>query len=443
MKAAIEQFIAGARWFGAKGRGFEVSDVREITLQEDLRIALATVTFEGGESTTYQLPLAYYDKPQEHLDHALVGTWVDPELGEVFGYDALHDHAMTPYLLQAFAEGATRDGLTFHRVGDHELDTSARSAVLSGEQSNTSVVFGEDCLLKVFRKVTPGANPDIEVHERLTEAGVEHVAALYGFAEYEGYHLAMLQQFLRTASDGWELALTSVRDLFASPDIAASEAGGDFAAEAQRLGHAVAEVHRALAETFPTDSVDPTALADAMEDRLTSALTAAPDLAEHATGIRARFNELRSIAHPVPSQRVHGDLHLGQTLRTVKGWKIVDFEGEPAKPLAERVLPDSPWRDVAGMLRSFDYAAAAIDDSPMEGEHTASRAVEWSERNRSAFLDGYSEVVDDDPGDGSIKALVAAYEADKAVYEVVYEVRNRPDWVRIPMKAIARLSRPV
>ncbi|HET7736579.1 MAG TPA: hypothetical protein VFK52_11420 [Nocardioidaceae bacterium] len=441
MKGAIEQFIAGARWFGAKGRGFEVSDIVELPVHEDLRIALATVTFEGGERATYQLPLGYYDKPQEHLEHALVGTWIDDELGEVFAYDALHDHSLTPHLVQAFADGASFGDLRFHRCGDHEIDTEARSAVLTGEQSNTSVAFGEDSLLKVFRKVTPGANPDIEVHERLTDAGVEHIAALYGWAEYGDYHLAMLQQFLRTASDGWELALTSVRDLFASPDMPAGDAGGDFAAEAHRLGNAVAETHRVLAEVFPTGQVDAGAIADGMESRLEAALGVVPDLEPHAERLRAGFQRLRSIGDAVPTQRVHGDLHLGQTLRTVKGWKIVDFEGEPAKPLAERVLPDSPWRDVAGMLRSFDYASETIDDTPTEaGEHTASRAQEWAARNRAAFIDGYRESSGQDPRTGDNQVIVAAYEADKAVYEAVYETRNRPDWVRIPLAAIRRLT---
>jgi len=441
VKGSLEQFIAGARWFGAKGRGFEVSAVVELPVRSDLRIALATVTFDGGEQATYQVPLAYYDKPQEHLEHALVGTWFDDELGEVFAYDALHDHATTPALLMAFASSASFGELSFHRCGDHELDTEARSAVLSGEQSNTSVAFGEDSLLKVFRKVTPGANPDIEVHERLTEAGVEHIAALYGWAEYADYHLAMLQQFLRTASDGWELALTSVRDLFASPDIPAAEAGGDFAAEAHRLGNAVAETHRVLADVFPTSELSPGDIADGMVSRLQAAVTVVPDLEPHAEGLRAGFDRLRELEGPIPTQRVHGDLHLGQTLRTVKGWKIVDFEGEPAKPLAERVQPDSPWRDVAGMLRSFDYASATIDESPTEaGEHTASRAHEWAARNRTAFLDGYREGSGLDPRTGANQVIVSAYEADKAVYEAVYETRNRPDWVRIPLEAVRRIT---
>ncbi len=447
MKTAIEQFIAGARWFGGKGRGFELTDVREIPLRDTLRIILATVTFEGGESATYQVPLGYYDKPQEHLDHALVGTWNDPVLGEVFAYDALHDHEMTPHLLASFAS-ATRydDGLVFHRVPGHEIDTGARSAVLTGEQSNTSVAFGEDCLMKVFRKVTQGRNPDIEVHARLTESGSEHVAALYGWAELEtesgpAYQLAMLQQFLRTASDGWELALTSVRDLYASPDVSAAEAGGDFAAEAHRLGSAVGEIHVALAGAFETTVVEPANVADEMAARLDAAVRVAADLKPHVAALRSRFKDLRRLGGKITAQRVHGDLHLGQTLRTVRGWKIVDFEGEPAKLLAERVLPDSVWRDVAGMLRSFDYAASVMDEAHVEaGEHTLSRAREWADRNRAAFLDGYREVTGLDARTGEASVLVAAYEADKAIYEVIYETRNRPDWVHIPLDAIRRLA---
>jgi maltokinase len=296
--------------------------------------------------------------------------------------------------------------------------------------------------------VTPGQNPEIAVHIALTEAGSEHIAALYGWVDLdeEGQaplQLAMLQQFLRTASDGWELALTSVRDLFADPDIAPAEAGGDFAGEAHRLGMAVAEVHLTLADTFPTEEADAAGVADGMAARLAAAVRAAPRLEDYAPALRRRFDTLRAIGHPITAQRIHGDLHLGQTLRTVKGWKLVDFEGEPAKPLAERMLPDSPWRDVAGMLRSFDYAAGVVEEPLGErGEHVASRGQTWAERNRSAFLDGYREVTGLDARGGESEAalMVAAYEADKAVYEVVYETRNRPDWVSIPLEAIARLA---
>jgi maltokinase len=146
-------------------------------------------------------------------------------------------------------------------------------------------------------------------------------------------------------------------------------------------------------------------------------------------------------------QRIHGDLHLGQTLRTSLGWKIVDFEGEPLKPLAERRLPDSPWRDVAGMLRSFDYAAQSVvkdlDSSDDAGPQIVYRAKEWLARNRSAFLDGYVErrmERGEPPLTPSEQAIIDAYEADKAVYEVIYEARNRPTWVDIPLQAIDRIG---
>jgi maltokinase len=252
----------------------------------------------------------------------------------------------------------------------------------------------------------------------------------------------MLQQFLRTASDGWELALTSVRNLFAEADLYADEVGGDFAGEAQRLGEAVARIHALLAEHFPVTertASDHAALARTMTHRLEAALDVVPELAEHAPALRELFDAVAAISS-APAQRIHGDLHLGQTLRTAKGWKIVDFEGEPAKELTERVLPDSPWRDVAGMLRSFDYAprvaaitAATADDTG--SEQRAYRAAEWSARNQSAFLEAYAgrQLTGDE------QALLAAYVADKAVYECVYEARNRPTWLVIPLAALGQI----
>jgi maltokinase len=280
------------------------------------------------------------------------------------------------------------------------------------------------------------------------------VAALFGWLEaaaqrQEGetgadvLQLAMLQQFLRTATDGWDLALSSVRNLFAEGDLHADEVGGDFAAESARLGEALAETHRALAAQFPVEQRGPEALAglaDAMHRRLAAALEVVPDLGPHAEDLRRAFDALRGLSE-VTVQRIHGDLHLGQTLRTVKGWKIVDFEGEPAKPLAERSQPDSPWRDVAGMLRSFDYAPRVVDrtwgeDQAVAAEQRAYRAAEWAARNRESFLTAYAgrDLTADE------MTLLEAYVADKAVYETVYETRNRPAWVGIPLAAVARIG---
>ncbi|HEX6517449.1 MAG TPA: hypothetical protein VF049_17930 [Nocardioidaceae bacterium] len=460
MNDALEHYIQTARWFGGKGRDFRVGEVRRVgELGEaepgaPVTIELVTVEYDGtAETELYQLPLVYYPEEQDRLGHALVGVWEDERVGHAFVYDALQDRHAAALWLDAFAEERTGEDLVFHRLPGHELDLEAQASLLSGEQSNSSVAFGEDSLMKVFRKVTPGRNPDIEIHEALTRAESIHVAALYGWLEAplgdgEPMHLAMLQQFLRTASDGWDLARASVRDLYAEGDLHADEVGGDFAAESHRLGVATAEVHDALAASFPTHTWGRTelaALAEAMRGRLDAAVEVVPGLGDHAGRLRDAFDALAALEGPVSVQRIHGDFHLGQTLRTVKGWKIVDFEGEPAKPLAERTRPDSPWRDVAGMLRSFDYAALAVEaDVEEDGAQIAYRAGEWAERNRNAFLDGYAESSGRTPEgtlDEEQRVLLHAYEVDKAVYETVYEARNRPDWLHIPLSAIERLTR--
>jgi maltokinase len=377
----------------------------------------------------------------------------------VHAYDALHDREAMACWQRAFHAAASGhidpdSDLQFHRLPGHDLDLEAHSTLFSGQQSNSSVAFGEDAIMKVFRKVTPGVNPDIQIHEVLTNVGSDHVADLYGWLDAvvdcgEGpttVQLAMLQRFLRTATDGWDLALASVRNLYAEPEVHASESGGDFAAEAARLGEALAEVHRDLATHFPTERRGPeatAALASAMTARLDAAIGAVPELAPYGDALRAVFARVADLEE-LEVQKIHGDLHLGQTLRTSLGWKLVDFEGEPAKPLPERLLPDSRWRDVAGMLRSFDYAAHAVlhqqpDLDPQVvtelEELLAQRANEWANRARNHFLVAYG-------GDltRGQRVLLDAYVADKAVYETVYEARNRPSWIDIPLEAVARIG---
>jgi maltokinase len=456
-------YLDRTRWFGGKGRPYAVTGVRTLGQLPGgpplVVINLVEVTYADEEAGTelYQVPLAFYEHPQGRLDHAFVGWWEEPDHGWVHAYDALHDREAMALWQRAFDAAAdsgvhVEDGLAFHRLPGHDLDLEAHSTLFSGEQSNSSVAFGEDALMKVFRKVTPGVNPDIAVHEVLTRAGSEHVAALYGWLEVTDLpdgrtsgplQLAMLQQFLRTASDGWELALASVRSLYADPELHAHDSGGDFAGESSRLGEALRAVHETLREEFPVEHRPASAtaeLAAAMTDRLEAALAVVPELEEHAKGLRLAFDEVAGL-DGLDVQRVHGDLHLGQTLRTSHGWKVVDFEGEPAKPLAERQLPDSPWRDVAGMLRSFDYAARVVERSlstvdPSDAELIDLRAQEWSERNKNHFLFAYAG--------GALapdqEVLLNAYVADKAVYETVYETRNRPSWVAIPLQAVARIG---
>ena len=451
----LRAYLVHQRWFAGKGRDFEVTGRRsfpwlsEPGAEPAVRIELADLAYADGERETYQVPTAYYPQPREHLAHALIGAGVEPPLGAVLAYDALHDRDATRYLLRGVLDERSLDGLRFHSVAGVDRSLDVPSLLMTGEQSNSSLAYGDEAILKVFRKIAAGRNPDIEVHRELTRAGVEHIAELYGWIEaswdgaHGGHHadLAMLQRFLRTATDGWTLALTSVRDLYAEADLHADEVGGDFAAEAHRLGAAVADVHRHLAEIFGTrqwTAPDLRAAADGMQQRLDRAVDSVPDIEPYADGLRRAFDDLAGHAETVLAQRVHGDLHLGQTLRTVRGWKIIDFEGEPARPLAEREAFDVPLRDVAGILRSLDYAAANLLTDHPGNAQIAYRAREWAQRNRAAFTAGYAEVGDVDPR--AQARVMRAYETDKAIYEVLYEARNRPTWLGIPMAAVRRLA---
>ncbi len=451
----LKTYFAGRRWFAGKGRGFAVTHVHPLPWLSDtdprVRIEVVTVEYDDGTTDAYQFPICYLADADPHLAHAVVGPLEDHELGSVVAYDAVYLKSAADLLLEAFLRQRSLDGVDFKVVEGAELpEKSTPGTVMTAEQSNTSIAYGEDAILKLFRRISAGFNPDIEMHEALTREGNEHVAPLLGWIDgnwvdadgtpHTG-HLGMLQEFLRTATDGWDIALASVRDLLVEEDLHPDEVGGDFAGEAERLGEATAAVHADLARLFGTDSLTSdhhTTLVEAMRGRLEKALSIVPELEPYAPGLSGHFDNLADLDTPISVQRVHGDFHLGQTLRTVKGWKIIDFEGEPAKSLPERVALDSPLRDVAGMLRSFDYAAGATLQQFGDSEQLRYRSTEWSTRNRAAFLRGYSSVWGEDAAQH--QALLCAYEADKAVYEAVYETRNRPGWLPIPLRALARLA---
>jgi maltokinase len=309
-------------------------------------------------------------------------------------------------------------------------------------------VYGQEAILKLFRRLEPGLNPDVEVHDALRHTENQHIAPLLGYIEIddadpanEPATVAMLQTFVPNASDGWRLATASVRDLYAEGDLHADEVGGDFAADSERLGAATASVHKDMAAVLPTEPATPDwygTAAEQMTERLTAAIEVVPQLAEHADGLKALYAAVAETREPVVRQRVHGDLHLGQVLRTATGWIVLDFEGEPARSLASRRELDSPLRDVAGMLRSFDYAARHMLVEQPDDPQRAYRAQEWAERNRAAFCTGYSNASGLDPCGES--PLLRAFEADKAVYECVYEARNRPNWLMIPLNSLSRLT---
>lgn len=454
LSALLAAWLPAQRWFAGKGRPFAVEDCTALGIlterpwRSDLWLVRVRYTDDEG-TETYSVPLVRRPEPADQVGHVLVGETPDLDYGgRSWWYDALHDKEVTGAWLDGLASGRTSGVLSFVPGPDAaEIPAEASSLVNPREQSNTSLIYDDAAILKVFRRVYPGRNPDIEVHQALGSLGdgERHVAKLLGYvtAEWDGGRadLAMMQEFFQTASDGWELAKVSVRDLYAEADLHASEVGGDFAGEAYRLGLATAEVHADLARALPTGTLTPddlAGLAAAMDRRLDAALPAVPELEPFAPGLRAAFAALG--AHPagVPVQRVHGDYHLGQVLRTSHRWVVLDFEGEPAKPLSERTGLDSPLRDLAGMLRSFDYAARhLLADHPYE-PHLSYRAEEWALRNRGAFLTGYTEAGGPDPRADEV--LLRAYEADKAVYEAVYEARNRPSWLPIPLASLARLT---
>jgi maltokinase len=447
----LPEWLQRQRWFGAKGRPVERVDVVLRTSLTDteplLDLLVLAVSFtDGTPAHRYQLLLGRRTEVHGELEHHLIG-----KVGGLCAFDALGDHAATAWLLEAIRDGRTIGDIRFVPEPGATLAPPGPGRVMSAEQSNSSVVYGERSILKMFRRVGRGVNPDVEIHRALRTVGSHEVAALQGAIEgvLDGgpAMLAMLQDFAGNTADGWAMALASVRDLFAEADLRADEVGGDFASEATRIGETVAAVHAELARALGTAERDPAGLAQAWHARLDAAVAEAPVLAPYAGPIRAVYDAVGALSAPVLAHRVHGDLHLGQLLRTPRSWLILDFEGEPSAPLDERRRPDSPMRDVAGMLRSFDYAAfyqlLASDPRAFAPDRTAPspllwHAREWTSRNRDAFCDGYARHAGVDPRDQG--PLLRAFELDKAVYEVVYEVRSRPAWAPIPLSSIKRLT---
>ncbi len=436
----LATWLVKQRWFAGKGRTVHdlavVADTEIIPGDPGLRHLLVTVS-HGATSDCYQLFIGLRARLPARLRHARIGTHAGMQI-----YDGLHDTALTRTLLDAIVDERTVGTLRFCRVPGAPIEPGLDSLVLTGEQSNTSLVFGESAIFKVFRRVTPGPNPDLEVAMALAELGSSHIAEPYGWVEtrMDGATtvLAILSRYLRAASDGWSLAATSVRDLYATEGARAAEAGGDFAGEAERLGAATAQVHQDLAEAFGRSELEPEAireLAEQMYRRLDIAIATVPELARYADKIGDAYSHLAKLIEPTPAQRVHGDYHLGQVMRTQTGWVVLDFEGEPASPLAQRRARSSPLRDVAGMLRSFDYAARHQLLTHPDAASLAPKASDWVRRNSDAFCAGYAAAGGLDPAENSV--LLRAMLLDKAVYEVIYEARHRPTWIPIPLESIA------
>ena len=447
LESVLTRALPTQRWFPAKGR-----EIARLTVEQsatvaadpvDVRLLVVRVEFADGGADLYQVPLALRrgeldEETQRVVDPGRYGE-VDVD-GPALAHDALVDPALTRLLLDGFVHGRAVEGVTFTaREALEETD----GRLLGGEQSNSSVVFGDRYILKLYRRLQPGVNPDLEVTRALTQVGSPHIAPILGWIESAGdptVTLGILQPFFRSGTDGWVSAVTSVRDLYAEADLHADEVGGDFAGEANRIGQVVASLHADLVRALPTDRYGPdrhAVLAAQLRARLDAAVLDVPELAERRAAIASAYDEVATLSGTVPVQRVHGDLHLGQLLRVDTGWVVLDFEGEPARPLTDRTALMSPLRDVAGMLRSFDYAARHLLTEQPTRRDLDARAAEWAERNRDAFCDGYAEVSSADPRKEA--TLLRAFELDKAVYETVYEARNRPAWLPIPLSGIDRI----
>ena len=452
----VESWMPQQRWYHGKGHdpvlrrvgGFRFEDPAGDVGVETLLLADTA----ADPVVIYQVPLTYRSEPLEGAEPALLGTMEHSVLGRRWVYDGPHDPVYVEQLVDTILRDRASDGAQAS-VGSNVLATGtstglaegsvASAAVLTGEQSNTSIIcrmngvdggLAEPLIVKVFRTLQHGPNPDVVVQSALTIEGSDRVPRALGHlsgqwdsadgATVEIGHLAFAQEFIPGVEDAWRVALV------------AAASGRDFTTRARDLGAVTAQIHTALAHALgnrdATDA-DRDALAASMRSRYAAAVSLVPELASRSGAVERVVDSVRTVRWP-SLQRIHGDYHLGQVLDVPeRGWVALDFEGEPLRPLAERVVPDLTQRDLAGMLRSFDYAAGsvALADPGVD-------ASSWAAASRAAFLDGYASVAGEPDDDDT--TLVRALELDKALYEVVYEARNRPTWLPIPLAAVEHLT---
>lgn len=448
-EGALRDFVIAQRWFGSKSKEvahFRLLETIPLT-EQPLGLSVLEVEFLPGTHELYQLPIGA--RPE--------GEWTEGVICVNEGmaiYDAMGDPETARALIRLMA-GDTEIETGIGVAEFHTIEGSALPAEVStvrpmgAEQSNSSVVIDERLVLKAYRKLGAGPNPELEILRFLTEREFPHIAALRGYYGHSGRlidaTLGIVQDFLAGATDGWDLALADLR-----------EDPRRFVERARALGEVTGRLHTALG----SDNSDPAFAPEDTSAEALGLLTATvdeeiervfvdlPDDNDVLGPIRGRGQEVRDQLHRLTQVgsagrviRHHGDYHLGQVMLDSDGdWVVLDFEGEPARTLIERRRKRSPLRDVAGMLRSFAYAATAS-----ELLHDAPAPEGWEDDVRAAYLDGYLEETDQSllpPGRAGVERLLAVFELEKAVYELRYELDNRPDWVKIPVAGIARLLQP-
>jgi trehalose synthase-fused probable maltokinase len=447
---ALASWVTAQRWFSSKLRDvheFRVLDLIALESEDPVvAIAIAEARFGSGRHEVYQVPIAV--RPlSSGWDEGVIHT----STGHVV-YDALIDTAADAVLARQFAAGATIERpagcVRFHwnsAVAPPSAVPVTRA--MGAEQSNTSVVLDERLALKVFRRIQPGINPELEMLRFLAAQGFTQIAELAGWCVYTGElmdaTLGVVQRYVGGSRDGWEVAL----DALVAEDRSFLDRLGE-------LGSVTGAMHATLSSVADDPDFAPEeptvetlslliATIDEQIERTFDDLPELPALAAIAGRGEEVRDHLQSLAHiGVRGRliRVHGDYHLGQTVFGPDGWVILDFEGEPARPLLERRRKRSPLRDVAGMLRSFAYAAAAAEF--LRGAHVPEG---WETEARTRFLDGY--MASADPailpiGQASIEKLLAILELERAMYELAYDLNNRPDWVPIAVASISRLLEP-
>jgi trehalose synthase-fused probable maltokinase len=443
----LGHWLARQRWFSGKARELGAVGVLDALVlaesgPEPLVLLIVEVRAPSGTHDLYQV-LAGVARERELPEQEQIGG----EQGGVL-YDALLDERQTATLGRLIASDATvvsGSSTVSFQGSDVELAEPFGARRLSGEQSNSSVVLDERFIVKAFRRIEAGINPEHEMLGFLSAHGFENVARVEGSWAYRGElldaNLGIMQRFVPDARDGWQLALEALE----------RGDGGELIAPISELGAVTGRMHVVLAgdpedpEFAPEEPADEhvallTATIDEQIERLFVQLPDRPGLAP----IAGRGEELRDrlalLSHTGVGGRLiraHGDYHLGQALLAPDGWTVIDFEGEPGRPLRERRRKRSPLRDVAGMLRSISYASLAG-----EVMHGAPPDREWEQSAREGFLRGYMDEIDPTllpAGTQAIAKQLATFELEKVLYELRYELENRPDWVIVPVTGIERL----